>query len=155
MESPSISFKSRFTYNFPKPTAFLSHYIGSRYAISITKHAKGLYNIKAPNFYQDIGYISFIKDYGDIKEKFDFLKALIRSKHLRNYIVFYIIPADKDNIKLKEVYFSLGKEGSLGNPILLKNLDKIPNLYLNILSKEGYRLERPFTAKRSTYYNNK
>jgi len=148
MES-NLTFKSRFIYNFPKPTAFLSNYIGSRYAISITKYAKSLYNIKAPNFRQDIGYISFINTYSDIKEKFDFLKALIQSKHLRNYIVFYIIPEkiESNNIKLKEVYFSLGKEGHLANPILLKDLDKIPNLYLNILSKEGYRLDKPLKPR--------
>src|SRR5579871_6039919 len=68
------TFKSRFTYNFPKPTAFLSYYISPRYAISVTKYAKGLYNIKAPNFRQDIGYLYFIKDYSDIKDKFDFLR---------------------------------------------------------------------------------
>jgi len=145
----NLLFKSRFVYNFPKPTIFLSNYIGSRYAISVTKYAKGLYNIKAPNFRQDIGYLYFIKDYSDIKDKFDFLRALIRSKSLRNYIVFYIIPEEIKNndIKLKEVYFSLGKEGSLGDPILLKNLDKIPKLYLNVLSREGYRLEYSYKAR--------
>jgi len=58
-------------YKFPKPTSFIKAFIGEEDALSNKKLDKGIYNIKAPNFKQDIGYIA--RGNKDITSKLEFI----------------------------------------------------------------------------------
>ena len=146
----------KYDYKFPKPTRFLESYIGSNLAISQTKISRSIYNIKAPNFRQDMGYIIFFNSEHELKNRqlFYLITSLITSKKLRNYICYFV----QTDVFLTHyrsqpaIYYS--KEISSTTSLLVPptryprfSEDKIKEDYLSILLAEGYKLSFPNSTR--------
>jgi hypothetical protein len=66
------------TLKFPEANSFLETFIDSKLAISTYKVGPYYYNIKAPNFKQDLGYLGFIKSTSNYYLEGQFLIDLAR-----------------------------------------------------------------------------
>jgi len=149
---------------YPESNLFLETYIESILAISTYKVGANSYNIKAPNFRQDLGYIGFIKATSNaVKEGerlidlaryitfififiyFIKLTLYFRSNKLKNTIILLAIYRDLDDISLSsrpiKVLVSIGINKSfIGFTEVF--LGRLKVVYSRILVKEGYNIPK-------------
>lgn len=163
---------------YPESNLFLETYIESILAISTYKVGANSYNIKAPNFRQDLGYIGFIKATSNaVKEGerlidlaryitfififiyFIKLTLYFRSNKLKNTIILLAIYRDLDDISLSsrpiKVLVSIGINKSfIGFTEVF--LGRLKVVYSRILVKEGYNIPKaPYSNIPLLNYSNK
>ena len=163
---------------YPESNLFLETYIESILAISTYKVGANSYNIKAPNFKQDLGYIGFIKANSNtaiegqrlidlaryitlifIYLYFIELTLYFRSNKLKNTIILLAIYRDLDKISLSsrpiKVLVSIGiKNSFIGFTKVF--LGRLKIVYSRILVKEGYNIPKaPYSNIPPPTYNNK
>ena len=124
-------------YKFPKPTSFIKAFIGEEYALSNKKLDKGIYNIKALNFKQDMGYIAIENNINNIAKTFK----------LRNYILI-IYNSNIKSDKPVNIYIARGNKDITSKLEFIYNNKDIKTLYYKTLKAEGYRIK--FSKTRST-----
>jgi len=134
-------------YKFPKPTSFIKAFIGEEDALSNKKLDKGIYNIKAPNFKQDIGYIAIENNISNIDILFTKLFNIAKAFKLRNYILI-IYNSNVKSDKPINIYIARGNKDITSKLEFIYNNRDIKTLYYKTLKAEGYRVK--ILKKRST-----
>jgi hypothetical protein len=130
---------SYYTSNFTKPTKFIKKYLDkNNLFISNKRVGIEVYNIKTPNFKQDIGYIGYFKDNNKVTSLLTYLNNIAIKKRLRNYIL--ILSNIKDNIN----YYYIGYKGDLEDGISFYNKKDIRSILLVLLKKEGFKFNSKF-----------
>jgi len=126
-------------YKFPKPTSFIKATIGEEHALSNKKLDKSIYNIKAPNFKQDIGYIGIYNSPSEVDNLFIRLFNIAQAFKLRNYII--ILYNSKESNIPNTIYIARGNKDIISKLELIYNNRDIKTLYYKTLIAEGYRIK--------------
>ena len=151
---------------FPEVTRFLEYYIGLDLASTTYRLDINTYNLKAPNFRQDIGYIKICERSTNLDIKREEVSALVKANQLSNsFNIFIVVGARglEDLLDPLELYISYSLGSSFRNLIKIypKNeytsrskveIADIRAPYIKILIKEGYRVEpKGYPSKKYGY----
>ena len=129
------SFKNNKDYS--RSINFIYKYLDNKNLFTTTKKlGKEVYNIKTPNFKQDLGYIGYLKNTSNFFKLLDYLEKLANIYNLNNYIL--IIIDTSTNIK----YYYKGYKGIVDKEATFSTRKDIRKEFIDILTKEGFKFNK-------------